>query len=180
MKTLFGFLFSLLALTGFAADVNETNIPVATYLAPTDYVRVLTNGAAGLANAKTRIAPISLLPSAGGAQVWTNDNGTNVPVSGPIVLLSTNRTFTQLAGFNCGMSYGISSGSPMVLLEPQLNSDINQAFGVDVYIGNPSSPTLEGFSVDAHGIQSTVNLTNNIVSLASTPIFGGSDGIKTI
>lgn len=82
MKTFLAFLISFLTLSALSADINETNIPIATVPAttPNDYVRVLTNASPNIAAAKTRLLKIGDLLSLRGTDVWTND-GSNTKLN---------------------------------------------------------------------------------------------------
>lgn len=101
MKTLIGLLAWLLPMAGFCADINETNIPIATAggTKTTDYVRVLTNASPNIADAKTRLLSIGDLLSKGGSQVWTNDGRA-----------------TWLAGYDTPDFTGGTNGPPFFLV----------------------------------------------------------------
>lgn len=115
MKPFFAFLICLVGSVILAADINETNIPIATAggTKTTDYVRVLTNASPNIADSKTRLLKIGDLLSlgGGGSQVWTNDgqfifpSGTTVSNTSYFTLTTNGSVYSKHAWIDHGDIY---------------------------------------------------------------------------
>lgn len=180
MKTILGFLF-LLCLSVWCADINETNIPIATAAGTTtnDYVRVLTNASVSLANGKTRLLKIgdllSLATSGGSPQVWSRF--TNGPVEHVELTYSSN----VLASFQFDPN---SSTSNYIFLTIGLLRE--QPVALDdstdlIAIGHRSLGIIElndGEDIVSIGKDSCYSLLGdkvyNLISVGNSSCFGGA------
>jgi hypothetical protein len=169
-KFLFGTVFGFVTLLLIAATTTEVNIkdlPVATTLAVSDQVLVVTNGT------KSRLAPFSLIRSSFGDTIWTNDNGNILSLQPDgtkyLILQSTN---------------GVDSSKSMMIV------DGNQ--GVVEVTSGEGSPYADGqLYAYKHGTNMVVALVMKTASTKwvvldpemdfglNAPLILGSDVVRT-
>lgn len=156
MKTVIA-LLGLSVSVALAADVSEKNLPVASGIAPTDYIRVVTNNVSAKASPATLAAILG-----GGSQVWTNDVSVK-PLIYPSggygrVLVGTNDPSTLLAIQSYTnsdflfISHGNAAGYPIGNFELKSSFEDVYAVGLQVRLrgdANDISTAIWGENVQA-------------------------------